>query len=68
MKSLPPCLQNVVREYLMPSKTEVLINKLQVLREIENIQVLVLDGENTPVKDLIDYLFLTSYRPVLTRC
>ena len=64
---LPADLKKVVKSYLMPSVQEVALRRLKVLNEIQVIQTLVLPGEHISVSDIIEFVGMWQWRPILRR-
>jgi len=64
---LPSCLQKMVADYIMTSVHHVSLCRLKVLNEIRVIRTLVLPGEYIPVSDLIQFVSMWSWRPMLKR-
>jgi len=64
---LPTDLQKIVADYTMPSVVDVSLRRLKVLNEIRVIGTLVLPGECIPVADLVEFITVWKWRPMLVR-
>jgi len=64
---LPSCLQKMVAEYTMTSVHDVSLRRLKVLNDIRVVGTLVLPGEYIPVSDLVEFVGMWSWRPILKR-
>ncbi len=64
---LPAELQKIIGSFNMLSAEEVALRRLQVFNEIHVIRTLVLDGEYVPVRDLVEFIGMWSWRPILRR-
>ena len=64
---LPADLKKIVKSFLMPSIHDVSIRRLAVLDEVRVVEYLILPGEHIPVADLVEYITVWRWRPMLTR-
>ncbi len=64
---VPIDLDNIVRQYLMPAARDIALRRMRVHDQIRVIRTLVLDGERVPVRDLITFIDMWQWRPILRR-